>query len=245
MAEAAPPRPGVAGHRRAGRAGRRLLLDRAPDLRARGCLGDRAAGRRRTRRRRPSCGSGVPRPRGATGRWPARGPSASPCGPGSTRPRWSGRRPGHWRGARRAGGRADGLGRRGALVDDRLPRLDGVYGAHLGSASPVSEAPVLEVLVGARRVLAGEIRGGRPSSRACPGLGTGARRSGRQSNGRLTTRAFSLLYAHLDSAITLSPQPTCARNGRRLRLRARQPGQVPLPRPWDGRFGEDLGEGTN
>jgi hypothetical protein len=48
-----------------------------------------------------------------------------------------------------------------ALADTVLPRLLGVYGAHLASATPVSEGPVLEVLVGAHRDLAGEIsRGG-------------------------------------------------------------------------------------
>jgi hypothetical protein len=46
------------------------------------------------------------------------------------------------------------------LVGTVLPRLQGVYGAHHRSASPVSEAPVLEVLVGAHRDLAGEIRRG-------------------------------------------------------------------------------------
>ncbi len=48
-----------------------------------------------------------------------------------------------------------------ALVGAVLPALDGVYRAHLGSASPVSEASVLEVLTGARRELVAEIRGGR------------------------------------------------------------------------------------
>ncbi len=48
-----------------------------------------------------------------------------------------------------------------ALADTVLPRLLGVYGAHLASATPVSEGPVLEVLVGAHRDVAGEIsRGG-------------------------------------------------------------------------------------
>ena len=41
-----------------------------------------------------------------------------------------------------------------------LPRLQGVYGAHLRTASPVSEAPVLEVLAAAHRDLAGEITRG-------------------------------------------------------------------------------------
>ncbi len=48
-----------------------------------------------------------------------------------------------------------------ALVETVLPRLRGVYGAHLLASTPVSEGPVLEVLVGAHRDLAGEIsRGG-------------------------------------------------------------------------------------
>ena len=59
-----------------------------------------------------------------------------------------------------AGG-SEGLGHVGALVATVLPRVGGIYRAHLGSASPVSEGSVLEVLVGARRELAGEIRGGK------------------------------------------------------------------------------------
>ncbi len=58
----------------------------------------------------------------------------------------------------------------GALVTTVLPRVGGVYGAHLGSASPVSEGSVLEVLVEARRVLAGEIRGGRALVEGLPGV---------------------------------------------------------------------------
>ncbi len=41
-----------------------------------------------------------------------------------------------------------------------LPLLAEVYGAHLRAASPVSEGPVMEVLVEARRESAAEIRGG-------------------------------------------------------------------------------------
>jgi hypothetical protein len=52
------------------------------------------------------------------------------------------------------GARAD------ALVGAVLPLLAEVYGAHLRSASPVSEGPVMEVLVEARRESAAEIRGG-------------------------------------------------------------------------------------
>ncbi len=46
------------------------------------------------------------------------------------------------------------------LVGSVLPGVQGVYGAHLRTASSVSEAPVLEVLAGAHRDLAGEIRRG-------------------------------------------------------------------------------------
>ena len=47
-----------------------------------------------------------------------------------------------------------------ALVGSVLPGVRAVYGAHLRAASSVSEAPVLEVLAGAHRDLAGEIRRG-------------------------------------------------------------------------------------
>jgi hypothetical protein len=52
------------------------------------------------------------------------------------------------------------IGGLGLLVETLLPWLDGVYAAHLGRASPVSEAPVMEVLVEARHAAAGEIRSG-------------------------------------------------------------------------------------
>jgi hypothetical protein len=48
-----------------------------------------------------------------------------------------------------------------AMVDALLPCLRAVYAVHLGTASPVAEAPVLEVLAGAGGDLAAEIRGGR------------------------------------------------------------------------------------
>jgi len=57
----------------------------------------------------------------------------------------------------------------GALVATVLPRAGGIYGAHLGSASPVSEGPVLEVLAEAGRVLAGEIPSGRALLAGLPG----------------------------------------------------------------------------
>ena len=47
-----------------------------------------------------------------------------------------------------------------ALVGAALPLLAAVYGAHLETASPVSEGPVMEVLVEARRESAAEVRGG-------------------------------------------------------------------------------------
>jgi hypothetical protein len=48
-----------------------------------------------------------------------------------------------------------------ALVETVLPWVGGVYSAHLAVAAPVSEATVMEVLVGARREASAEIRGGR------------------------------------------------------------------------------------
>ncbi len=48
-----------------------------------------------------------------------------------------------------------------AMVETVLPRLRAVYGVHRRTASPVSEASVLEVLTGAHRDLAAEISGGR------------------------------------------------------------------------------------
>ena len=49
-----------------------------------------------------------------------------------------------------------------ALVRTLLPRLKATYLAHLRAAAAVREAPVMEVLAGAQRLLAGEIRAGRP-----------------------------------------------------------------------------------
>ena len=54
------------------------------------------------------------------------------------------------------------------LVQSVLPWLDGVYAAHLDQASPVSEAPVVEVLVEARRAAAVEIRGGQSLLQGLP-----------------------------------------------------------------------------
>ena len=47
-----------------------------------------------------------------------------------------------------------------ALVGTVLPWVGGVYGAHLAHAAPASEAPVVEVLVAARREGSAEIQGG-------------------------------------------------------------------------------------
>jgi hypothetical protein len=56
----------------------------------------------------------------------------------------------------------------GALVEAVLPGLDSVYAAHLESASPVSEASVMEVLVEARREVRAEIQGGQTLVEASP-----------------------------------------------------------------------------
>ena len=52
---------------------------------------------------------------------------------------------------------ADGVG---VLVGTVLPWVGEVYRRHAAGALPVSEAPVLEVLMEARRAVEGEIRGG-------------------------------------------------------------------------------------
>jgi hypothetical protein len=54
-----------------------------------------------------------------------------------------------------------GAGRLRALVGVVLPWLAGEYEAHLALASPASEAPVIEVLVEARRAAVAEAEGGR------------------------------------------------------------------------------------
>ena len=63
-----------------------------------------------------------------------------------------------------------------ALVGSVLPLLATVYGAHLGTASPVSEGPVMEVLVEARRESAAEVRGGTAILGAFPPGSEGAAR---------------------------------------------------------------------
>ena len=61
------------------------------------------------------------------------------------------------------------------LVDGVLPAAAATYGLHLEAASPVSEAPVMDGLVEARRVVQGELRGGVALLRRLPG---GARGNG-------------------------------------------------------------------
>jgi hypothetical protein len=60
-----------------------------------------------------------------------------------------------------------------AVLGVWLPSLDRVYESHLGDASPVSEAPVLEVLADAHQDLVGEISGGRALLDAVSGDGAG------------------------------------------------------------------------
>ncbi|MBV8462676.1 MAG: hypothetical protein JO368_05240, partial [Acidimicrobiales bacterium] len=47
------------------------------------------------------------------------------------------------------------------LVEIVLPRLELTYAAHLASALPVCEAPVIDILAEARRIIGDEIRRGR------------------------------------------------------------------------------------
>jgi hypothetical protein len=48
----------------------------------------------------------------------------------------------------------------GVLVETILPWVGGLYASHLERANPASEAPVMEVLVEARRAVEGETWGG-------------------------------------------------------------------------------------
>jgi hypothetical protein len=61
------------------------------------------------------------------------------------------------------------------LLEGVLPALAATYGLHLQAASPVSEGPVMEGLVEARRVVLGELRGGVALLGSLPG---GARGNG-------------------------------------------------------------------
>ena len=67
------------------------------------------------------------------------------------------------------GSEPGGWARAEGLVGAVLPRLAAVYEAHLRTASPVSEGPVMEDLVAALRAAAAEIRGGRALLEALPG----------------------------------------------------------------------------
>ncbi|HEX3333409.1 MAG TPA: hypothetical protein VHS57_03660 [Acidimicrobiales bacterium] len=63
----------------------------------------------------------------------------------------------------------------GLLVETLLPWVAGLYASHLARATPASEAPVVEVLVEARRAAAGEIRGGQSLLQRQPGGETPSR----------------------------------------------------------------------
>jgi hypothetical protein len=78
------------------------------------------------------------------------------------------------------GGASDARAGVAVLVETLLPRLQGVYGAHRQTASPVSEASVLEVLTGAHQDLAADISGGRALMEASPERVTGEAALGRQ-----------------------------------------------------------------
>jgi hypothetical protein len=79
------------------------------------------------------------------------------------------------------------------LAEGVLPGLAATYGAHLEGASPVSEAPVMEGLVQARREILGEIRGGLTLLGGLPRGATGNGEAGSAEMGELTSvveRAF-------------------------------------------------------
>jgi hypothetical protein len=57
-----------------------------------------------------------------------------------------------------------------AVVGAVLPRLDRAYLAHLASAPPVCEAPVIDVLAAAHHLLRGEIQDGRPLTQGAAGV---------------------------------------------------------------------------
>jgi hypothetical protein len=64
------------------------------------------------------------------------------------------------------------------LVETVLPWVGRVYSAHLAAASPVREAPVMEVLVEARRESSAEIQGGQSLLRRLPEAGKPSRHLG-------------------------------------------------------------------
>jgi hypothetical protein len=79
------------------------------------------------------------------------------------------------------------------LVAGVLPALAATYGLHLEASSPVSEAPVMEGLVEARRVVLGEIRGGVALLEGLPGAVQGNGQPGWQEGAGLSEiveRAF-------------------------------------------------------
>ena len=128
------------------------------------------------------------------------------------------------------GARTLGAGVAG-LAGAVLPRLAAAYGTHLDTASAVSEAPVVEVLVHARRVASGEVRGGRALIDRLAGVGGRTGDVPTELNDCLATVPFSLLNGRLDTATTLSLQTRAPGKGAGCVLRARMPGEVPLPRP--------------
>jgi hypothetical protein len=79
------------------------------------------------------------------------------------------------------------IGGIGLLIETVLPWVGGLYASHLSRASPVSEAPVIEVLVEARRAAAGEVQGGRPLLQRLP--------SGAQPS-RHVRKSFERALAH-------------------------------------------------
>jgi hypothetical protein len=79
------------------------------------------------------------------------------------------------------------------LVEGVLPGLAGIYGAHLEGASPVSETPIIERLVEARRAVSGEIRGGLALLQGLPMGGKGSGKKAPTEGGKvaiLVERAF-------------------------------------------------------
>ena len=76
------------------------------------------------------------------------------------------------------------------LVETVLPRLSRVYEAHLAAATPVSEAPVMEVLAQAHRELAGEIRDGRTALGGFPEVRAPEASTGEGRLGHVVERAF-------------------------------------------------------
>jgi hypothetical protein len=63
----------------------------------------------------------------------------------------------------------------GLLVETVLPWVGEVYALHLSRTTPVSEAPVIEVLVEGRRAAAGELREGRSVLERLPTKGSPSR----------------------------------------------------------------------